>query len=122
MEGLPDGSDKSDSSEHLDFSRSVAAALLFDVAVDLGLFKRSGGLTEGFMDAIVAGSKRVGGTERERVRRAVLWAIVKMTYDNAAKNGMPQTLLVELMRSVVDIVFSELMDELELEEWLGEQR
>lgn len=111
-----DDSGESDSGEHLDFSRSAAAALLFDVALDLGLFEQGGGLTKGFMDAIVAGARRVGGTEREKVTRAVLWAIVKTTHENTAKNGIPQMLLVELMSAVVEMVFRDLMDELELEE------
>ncbi|WP_437069567.1 hypothetical protein, partial [Streptomyces sp. enrichment culture] len=98
-------------SDSLTYMRNVAASLLYETAIDVGIFTRQGNMTEGMRDALTESIVRYHSENiEETIKKASIRAILKVAQENCGGNGLPGTLLAELVNAVVEVVFDEYLD------------
>ncbi|WNO64659.1 DUF4365 domain-containing protein [Streptomyces sp. AM2-3-1] len=96
--------------DSLTYSQNIAASLLHEIAIDIGIFTRQGKVTKGMIDALTESINRYSsGNIEETAKRASIWSVLKITHDNCGGNGLPATLLAELVNAVMEFIFSDFL-------------
>jgi hypothetical protein len=96
--------------DYLEFHGAAAGSLVVDFGIDIGAFTPSGDITPQFQrELLKAVELQEEGTDIQIANRALLTSLVKLSWENCAKNGLPSTLLVELTDIIREIVFGEIL-------------
>jgi hypothetical protein len=99
------------SHESLIYTRNIAASLLHEIAIDVGIFTRQGKMTKRMRDALIESVNRYYSEDTEETtKKAAIGAVLTVTQENCGGNGLPVTLLAALVNAVVEFAFGDLLD------------
>ncbi|MEU3348785.1 DUF4365 domain-containing protein [Streptomyces sp. NPDC006700] len=94
----------------LEYSRGVAASTVYELAIAIGVFNHKGKLTQEFKSALTEAVKSFDGdTGRQIANQSIMWALVKLAHENCARNGLPESLIIELTEHIREMIFGDML-------------